>query len=202
MADTVRNVASRQGEPLMRYQLKKKLFSMDIYDIWAKALKNTEIIRPRVHGLMTNKDTPVPYMMLSESSINPGDTVIRKGEVLVEKPALLLPPAIPQFGFDFESKDHFHHDGFVNFLVVRGITLPSMKYNNTTNSLDIFEGDLAKAIDHHQEILQREENVTTGLITGPEECWQFSILIYICSQVVRNAPIDIRNFLKNFKDKA
>ncbi len=175
---------------------------MDLYDFWAKALKKTEIIRPRVHGFTPNQDTLVPYIMLSESSINPGDTVVRKGEVLVEKPTLFLPPASPQFdGFDFKDADHFRQDSFVNFLLVRGIALPSMRYNNTTNSLDIFEGDLRKAISFHGDYLQRQENVTTGLIAGPEDCWQFSILVYMCSQVARNAEADVRNFLKEFKDK-
>lgn len=174
---------------------------MDIYNFWLKALKNTEIIRPRVHGLLSNQDTQVPYIMLSESSINLGDTVVRKGEVVVEKPALVLPPASPQLeGFEFAVDENFKQDAFVNFLLVRGVTLPSMKYNNTTNSLEVFDGDLAKAVGHYGNLLQRQENVTTGLITGPEDGWQFSVLVYICSQVARHAERDIRNLLKDIKE--
>ncbi len=174
---------------------------MDIYDFWIKALKNTQIIRPRVNGLLSQADTAVPYILLSESSVNIGDTVVRKGEVIVEKPALLLPPASPQLeGFQFEEEESFKQDAFVNFLLVRGVTLPSMKYNNTTNALEVFEGNLEQAVSHYQNFLQRQENVTTGLIAGPEEGWQFSILVYICSQVARNAPTDIRNLLKDLKN--
>ncbi len=174
---------------------------MDIYDFWSKALKSTEIIRPRVNSLLSHQDTTVPYIMLSESTINIGDTVVRKGEVVVDKPALVLPPASPQLeGFHFDSEESFKQDAFVNFLLVRGITLPSMKYNNTTNSLEVYEGDLAKAISHYGNLLQRQENVATGLIAGPEEGWQFSVLVYICSQVVRNADADICNLLKDFKN--
>ena len=136
--------------------------------------------------------------MLSESLINLGDTVVRKGEVIVERPALLLPPVSPQLeGFDVES---FQKEAFLSFLLVRGVTLPSMRYNNTTNSLEVFEGGLSKAVSHFGNLLQREENVATGLIVGPEEGWQFSVLVYICSQVVRNAEDDIRNLLKEFKN--
>jgi hypothetical protein len=174
---------------------------MDIYEFWVKALKSTQIIRPRVKGLLSQQDTTVPYILLSESSVNVGDTVVRKGEVIVEKPALLLPAANPQLeGFQFEDQDNFKQDSFVNFLLVRGITLPSMKYNNTTNAIDVFEGDLASAVSHYGNSLQRQENVTTGLIVGPQEGWQFSILVYICSQVVRNAETDIRNLLKDLKN--
>lgn len=174
---------------------------MDIHEIWAKALKHTEIIRPRVRGLMTLRETQVPYLVLSESSVNPGDTVVRRGELLVEKPSLILPPHLPQFtGFEFENND-MQEDAFINFLLVRGISLPSLRYNNSTNSLNVYEGDIEKAIAHYKEMLQQEENVSTGLIAGPEDCWQFSVLIYICSQIVRNADADIRHLMQEFKKR-
>jgi len=59
---------------------------MDMEEAWNKALRYTEIIRSRVQSLMTFKDTAVSYILLSESSINVGDTVVRRGEVVVEKP--------------------------------------------------------------------------------------------------------------------
>lgn len=174
---------------------------MDIYDFWVKALKNTQIIRPRVNALLSDRDTNVAYIMLSESDINSGDTVVRQGEVVVQKPSILLPPASPQLdGFQFSDEDHFKQDAFVNFLLVRGVTLPSFKYNNTTHSLDIFEGGLDRAIAHYGNLLQAQENVTTGLIVGPQEGWQFSVLVYVCSQVARNAQADIRNLLKDLKN--
>lgn len=176
---------------------------MDLYDYWAKALKNTQIIRPRVQGLRTLEATNVPYILLSDSSINRGDTVVRKGEVIIEKPSLVLPPLSPQWdGFDFEEAKAFEHNSFVNFLLVRGVKLPSMKYNNTTSSLDVFEGDLAKATAHFLELFERSENTTTGLLTGPEDCWQFSLMVYVCSQAVRNAERDIIQLLKEFRTGA
>ena len=75
---------------------------MKAYENWEKALKKTEIIRPRIQSMMTFSETSMPYILLSESSINMGDTVVRKGEVVVERPTLILPPNIPQFeGFEF-----------------------------------------------------------------------------------------------------
>ena len=99
---------------------------MDIYKAWNRALHNTEIIRTRVQGLMTFQSTHVPYILLCESSVNLGDTVVRQGEVMVEKPALILPPHIPQFkGFDFETDYEGTPNDIVNFLFVRGVMLPS-----------------------------------------------------------------------------
>ncbi len=176
---------------------------MDIYKAWNRAIRNTEIIRSRVQGLMTFQETRVPYIFLAESEVNLGDTVVRQGEIVVEKPTLVLPPNVPQFqGFQFENDFEGTENDLVNLLLVRGITLPSFKYNNKTHQLDIFEGKLSQAIKHYLELLQREENVRSGLLTGPEDCWQFSVLVFICSQIARNANTDIRRILDEYKKRS
>lgn len=178
---------------------------MDFEKMWTKALKQTEIIRTRVQALSLSGDTHVPYLLLSESSINVGDTVVRKGEVLVQRPSLFIPPNNPTFeGFEFESEDgtnRFDENSFINFLIVRGISIPSLRYDNKTSSLDIYEGKLSQAIKHHERIMQRQENVKSGLLVGPEDCWQFSILIFICSQIIKNADQDIQRLLDEFHRK-
>ncbi|MGE0267523.1 MAG: hypothetical protein AB7S78_03565 [Candidatus Omnitrophota bacterium] len=173
---------------------------MDFEKAWNTALHQTEIIRSRVAALQTSKDTRVPYVLLAESSINVGDTVVRKGEVIVDKPALFLPPNNPQLkGFDMEDLGTFNEASMINFLLIRGVTLPSFHYDNKTHSLNIYEGDLSSAIKFYNKELQHQENVYTGLIKGSEEYWQFSILIFICSQVARNADTDIRKLLERYK---
>ena len=172
---------------------------MNIEEIWEKALKNTEIIRPRVTPLDTVKTTHLPYIFLAESSVNIGDCVVRKGETLVEKPTLLLPPGSPQLdGFDFRDASRQHQEMITNFFLVRGIEFPSFKYNNKTYSLDVFEGRLSLAIEKYTQELQKEENVTSGLIIGPEDCWQFSVFIFICMQILRSADNDIKSFMNRW----
>ena len=173
---------------------------MSVHDIWEKALRETEIIRSRVQGLFTFSDTQVPYIFLAESAMNQGDTLVRKGRVTVQKPSIILPPNFPQLeGFEFEESRP--HDDVIRFLLLRGINIPSMKYDNKTNSLDIHEGKLSEALKYYNEILQSQEDVHTGLVIGPEDCWQFSILIFICSQVAKNAEVDIRRLLEDYKKK-
>jgi hypothetical protein len=175
---------------------------MDIQESFEKALKETEIIRSRVLSLQTFSDTHVPYILLSASSINHGDTVVRKGEVVVQKPSLILPPNIPQFeGFDIQEEVNMDSDSMINYLLVRGIALPSMKYNNKTSSLDVFEGKLDEAIKHYGNHLQAQENTSTGLLIGPEDVWPFSLLIFICGQIARNSSTDIRKLLEQWHRK-
>jgi len=175
---------------------------MDIQDSWEKALKKTKIIRPRAQELQTFSDTNLAYTFLAEALVNKGDTVVRRGEVVVEKPAILLPSNLPQFeGFNFEKGSDYGQDMVTNFLLVRGVTLPSMKYNNKTHSLDIYDGHVEKAIAHYSDILQRREDVHSGLIVGPEDCWQFSVLVFICTQIAKSADSDIKRLWEYFRKR-
>ncbi len=173
---------------------------MDFENIWKKALKHTEIVRTRVQSLMTTADTSVPYILMCESSVNVGDTVVRKGSVTITRPSLIVPPNNPQFeGFDFDGEDEIDADSLINFLLVRGVTLPSMHYDNKTISIDVFSESLAKAVKHYEKELQEKENVTTGLIIGHEDCWQLSLLIFVCTQIAKNADRDIKSLMDQYK---
>lgn len=175
---------------------------MNFQDRWEKALRYTEIIRPRVQPLDTFAATHLPYIFLSESVINSGDTVVRKGEVMVEKPSLILPYGLPTFeGFEFEDQTRLNEDFLTSFFLVRGVSFPSLKFNNKTGSLDVYEGGLSRAISHYSRALQENENVHTGLITGTEDSWQFSVLIFIASQASRTAETDVRKLLEDYRRK-
>ena len=173
---------------------------MDFQQAWEEALRNTQIVRRHVSSLHTFDDTRVPYMFLSPSLINEGDTVVRKGEVVVQKPSLILPPNMPRFdGFDFGQEADADQGSVVSFLMMRGISFPSMKYNNTTHSLDVFEGGIDRAVSFFANQLEREENVSCGLVTGHEETWPFSILIFICAQVARNSEFDLNRLMDDYR---
>jgi len=173
---------------------------MDIQELWQKALKQTDIVRSRIKELSAFDITHMPYIFLSESTVNQGDTVVRRGKVDVAKPMLVLPEYSPQFeGFEFEDSFKLGEQMITNFLLVRGITFPSLKYNNTVSSLDVYEGKLKKAINDLLDMLQRREDVHRGLIVGPDDCWQFSVLLFICMAVSKSASSDIRKILDKFK---
>jgi hypothetical protein len=174
---------------------------MDIREFWERALKYTEIVRPRIQPLQTFDVTVLPYIFLAESSVNTGDTVVRKGAVSVEKPSLILPPNIPLFeGFEAESNPQVDLNTLADFFLVRGVRFPSMKYNNKTDSVDVRDGKLKDSIAHYSKELQEAENVTTGLVIGPEDIWHFSVLVYICTAVSRSAENDIRKLWERYRE--
>jgi len=175
---------------------------MDIQELWDKARKRTEILRMRLQDLSSVDTTTVPYVFLAESALNQGDTVVRRGHVLVERPSIVLPGFSPQFeGFAFDQDWHVSEETIATFLLVRGIQFPSLKYRHETSSLDLFEGNLQRAITHFQDQLSRAEDIKTGLVIGLEEAWQFSILLLVGMLVIRSADGDLRRFVEEWRKR-
>ena len=172
---------------------------MDIQELWDKARKGTEIIRMRLQDLATFDATVMPYIFLAESTINQGDTIVRKGQVVIQRPAIVLPNFSPQFeGFKFDESFHLNDDMMATFLLVRGIHFPSLKYQHQFSSLDVIEQSLQKSIEQFQDRLTQAEDVATGLVVGPEDAWQFSALLLVGALVIRSAQGDIRRLLEDW----
>jgi hypothetical protein len=172
----------------------------DIEERWKRALEKTEIFRARFELLYSHKVTELPYIFLSESLVNVGNTVVRKGKVSVAEPLIIPPPNYPLFeGFEFKEKYNIEPDTLRSFLLMRGVSFPSLKYRNEMYTLDLYEDTLKNAIEHFKEELQRAEDITTGLIVGEDDAWQFSILIYVALLVTKSASQDIKRFLERFK---
>lgn len=175
---------------------------MDIQELWEKALKRTEIIRMRLQDLATFETTMVPYIFLAESSLNQGDTVVRKGQVLIERPSIVLPNFSPQFeGFEFDKNIQVSEEAIATWLLVRGIQFPSLKYRHQVSSLDLIEQSLQKAIEQFSQQLTMAEDIRTGLVVGPEDAWQFSLLMLVGALVVRSAGGDLRRILEAWRKR-
>lgn len=175
---------------------------MDIQELWDKARKQTEVLRMQLQDLSTFEATVVPYIFLAESSVNPGDSIVRKGQVLIERPSIVLPGFSPQFeGFEFESDLHVSDNTVATFLLVRGIQFPSLKYRHQISSLDVFEDSLQKAIEHYTKHLTLAEDIKTGLVVGPEDAWQLSLLLLVGTLVVRSAEGDLRRILEEWRKR-
>lgn len=175
---------------------------MDVGELWDKARKRTELLRLRAQELATFEATVVPYVFLGESSLNPGDTVVRKGQVVIERPAIVLPNFSPQFeGFAFDPELHLNESAMATFLLVRGIQFPSLKYRHQVSSLDVFEGALQQAIEHFQAQLTQAEDLKTGLVVGPEDAWQFSIVLLVGALVIRSAEGDLKRLLEEWRKR-
>jgi len=173
---------------------------MDIESLWDKARSQTEILRMRLQDLATFDTTAVPYIFLGESMVNPGDTVVRQGKVLIDRPAIMLPKWSPQFeGFEFDAGLRMSDEHVVTFLLMRGVNFPSLKYQHQLSSLEVMERSLREAVSHYEQRLQRAEDTKTGLVVGPEETWQLSLLLLVGALVIRSAEGDVRRLIEEWK---
>lgn len=169
---------------------------MNLREKWDKAVNQTDVIRWRQTHLATFDKTILKYAFLGESLVNTGDTVQRYGRIVVHRPLLLLPENIPQFeGFDSLKDLGIDEDDLARFLLIRGVSFPSLKYQNETDSLDVVEKPINEATNRLLAKLDKEDNSDTGVLVGPEDCWQLSVIIYAGGLMNRSASRDIRRLL-------
>jgi len=174
---------------------------MDFEQNWQRAVKNTEIERSWIGHLNTSSSTTLSYIMLSESALDSSDTVIRKGNIEVTRPMIYVPDNNPVFeGFESSNKDMLDSSILI-FLLLRGVSFPSLKYQNNVYSLDIDNASLIEVAKRNKRELQRLEDVKTGLIIGPDDCWHYSLVIYVAALASKSASNDIEKYLENLKDR-
>ena len=83
--------------------------------------------------------------------------------------------------------------------MARGVSFPSLKYRNETHTVDIYEGELNHAVGYYTDQLERREDVHSGLIAGPEDTWQLSVLMYVAALTIRSAPQNLEQLLEEFR---
>lgn len=171
---------------------------MSIEELWQKAISKTEIYRARLRYLYTFDQTTLPYIYMAESALNAGDVVVRQGNIVAERPLVFMPGNMPQLeGFQIDDKNlNIGNDAVASFLFMRGITFPTMKYLNQTIKLDVIPGPLSKAVNRYKKDLEKKEDIDTGLLVSPEDCWQFAVLIYAAALAGKSIPEDVKNILR------
>lgn len=173
---------------------------MNTAEHWEKALKSTAIVRPRLKPLETFRSTTLPYIILSELASS--RTAIRMGEVAVREPSLLLPGHTPQFeGFDAEGTGATDWGLVTGFLLVRGVSFPSLKFSNKTKPTESSSEALRSAVERVMEECARREDIATAVAVGPDDSWAFSLLILVATQVARSAQGDVRKILEDLKKR-
>jgi len=166
---------------------------MGLQEDFMRALGETRIIRQRQSKLLTLSETELSYVLLSESAMNVGDTVVRKGIVKVNKPQLLLLHNPMEFqGFEYEE-DSSGNGAFM--ALARMASFPPGKYSNIGNQMEVFNGSVERAIDHYQRELDKSGDHHTGLCAGPVDIWALSLFVYVGKMVAKSAPTDLDDMI-------
>lgn len=174
---------------------------IDLEKKWEEAIKKTKIVRSRYGKLNTFQKTILPYILVNKSLVSKNTTVIREGKVEVSRAMIHLPDNSPIFsGFDFSSTTEFSEETIKTFLLIRGVRFPSLKYSHNAVKLEVVEKSLDQVVKEYLEMLRMKEDIDTGLIIGLPDVWQFSVLIYIATQVMKSVDSDIKNIFEHRRD--
>lgn len=171
---------------------------MEMEEAFKLAQADTQFIRVRKNLLYTFGATRLPYICLSPSAQQSGQIMVRRGEVLADKPQI----AVPGFDFSFEGFDNpdlqdEESEGLAVFLA-RRISMPPSKYVNKAGQEANEPGPMPEAVERAVNRLENDNDVRTAVITAPEQVWGLSILLYVGSQVARSAPSNFQEHFERF----
>jgi len=162
---------------------------MDLEKKIEHAWKKTEILRQSRQLLFTFGDTELPYYVLAESLMNAGDTVVRRGEVVVQKPMIVAPPW--QRGASVEG---FSSEGeaCVRLLVQRAAYIPPYRYRNQAQSMAVQAGGLSETAERIGKKLEEDDDRLVAVIKGDPDLWEVSVMRYCIERMVQSTPHNIQ----------
>ena len=154
-----------------------------------RAWKATEILRHSQQLLFTFGDTELPYTVVSESQMSAGDTVVRRGEVMVKKPLILAPPWRRDAAFEgFTSEG----EAGAQLLIHRLAYIPPYRYRNRAQSLSVTSGGLGETAERIRKQLDDGEDTAMAVIRGDAELWEVSVMRYCIEQMIQSTPHNIQ----------
>lgn len=167
----------------------------DLFQKFIETQRNTRIVRARKNLLYTFGKTSLPYAFLAESVVNEGDIVLRKGTITVEPPKIIAPvDEIKLEGFEFDENE----EGMVPVILNRWVNFPAAKYQNSNATLDVVTGPLDSAVEEVINKLDQKNDIKTGVVTGLEKSWGFSVLGYVGHMIVKSAPSNIGEYYERY----
>lgn len=152
-------------------QKQNKENGLNIREAFQKAFNTTEVIRQRQACLLVASATEIPFILLSESEINDGDTVVREGKVDVEKPIIMVPGR----PYDF---DGFEAEESRLALFGRIASFPTGKYSIECD-MRVVDTGLQRTVDKFQRQFDSNDDEHTGLCVCKTDVWELAALYYV-----------------------
>ena len=148
----------------------------------AYAIENTEVLRPPRQALATFGTTNIRYYLVtrpvySEAASAEGETVVREGRVISERPQVVTPTyLINMEGFG----DHARH--YLEMMIRRfGPHAPGIfyKYRNEPKDLSIVSDTLEAVVQNLNTRIDQAGEQLTAIIKGVDELWDVSLMKFI-----------------------
>ncbi|MFH1002828.1 MAG: hypothetical protein V1780_01630 [Chloroflexota bacterium] len=154
-----------------------------------QAVKRTEILRLPKQTLSTFGTTNIHYYLLTEPAYSglfndTGETVIREGRVIAERPRIVTPYYLTQLdGFSDSARRYFEL-----LRASRGGQAPGIlySYKNEPRELSIVSDRLAAVVNRLNAEIDGHGDPLVSIIKGEDELWDVSLLKFI-SEMTRNS---------------
>ncbi len=170
---------------------------MEMEEAFKLAQADTQFIKVRKNLLYTFGATRLPYVCLSQAPDNADQVVVRRGEVMADRPQIAIPNEILSLeGFDAAMEKAGEE---MAVILARRISMPPSKYVNKAGAAVREHGPISEAIQRVVNRLENENDVRTGVIAAPERVWGLSILLYVGSQVARSAPSNVQEHFEHLR---
>lgn len=160
------------------------------------AMEQTKIHRARKSSLYTFGTTRLPYLFSAKSAVNTGETVVRSGEIVTDKPALILPETAPTFsGFPADEGEMRR----MSVMFGRMFRFPVLRYHNSAESMEVVTGEMERIVEAQLDKLDKEGNSRTAVISGLEDCWYISLIIYAGEMMQKSAPDNLKEMMEHHR---
>jgi hypothetical protein len=155
------------------------------------AARHTEILRhPRQH-LSTFGVTNIYYYLVTEPSYSElvsdsGETVIREGRVIADRPKIVTPYYLSHLdGFSFDARRYFD-----TLLRMHGADAPGLfyTYKNEPKGLNIVSENWLAVVERLNGEIDRKGDPLASIIKGQDDLWDVSLLKFIYEITSRSLP--------------
>lgn len=146
------------------------------------AVRHTEILRLPKQSLATFGTTNIGYYLVTEPvygeiTKESGETVIREGRVIAERPRIVTPYYMSQLeGFSEDARRYF------NALIQKyGADTPGLfyTYRNEPGKLTIVTEGLKAVVDRLNSDIDKCGDPLVSIIKGQDELWDVSLMRFI-----------------------
>jgi hypothetical protein len=146
------------------------------------AVEHTEVVRPPQQALATFGVTNIHYYILTEPVYTDllgfeGETVVREGKVIAERPKIVTPYYLLNLFEGFE-----HGKGFADYLLGEyGANEPGLlyRYKNEPAETNVLSTPLETVIENLNQRIDKEGSTLAAIIKGVDELWDVSLMKFI-----------------------
>lgn len=158
------------------------------------AALHTEILRHPKQSLSTFGVTNIYYYLVTEPAYSEltgdvGETVIREGRVIADRPKIVTPYYLSRLdGFSYDARRYFEM-----LHRMHGADAPGLfyTYKNDSKGLNIVSDSWPAVVAKLNDEIDRKGDPLTSIIKGQDELWDVSLLKFIYEITSRSLPHNI-----------